>query len=169
MQNEIYKKIVGYENYSVSSRGNVRNDNSGKMLKPRDDGRGYCIFALRNNNKSKNHRSHRLVAFAFIVNPENKPQVDHIDNNRQNNHVDNLRWVTNSENQQNGSKRSTNTSGTKGVCWDESKKKWLATIMINKKHINLGCFTNKQDAISCRLIRAKNEFGVYINKCEQVV
>ncbi len=59
---------------------------------------GYKVYHLRNKKILKRERIHRLVAKAFIPNPENKPQVNHIDSNRINNHFSNLEWVTNSEN-----------------------------------------------------------------------
>lgn len=59
---------------------------------------------------------HRLVAMTFIPNLENKPCIDHIDNNRLNNNVDNLRWCTYSENGMNKIKQRNNTSGIVGVC-----------------------------------------------------
>ncbi len=65
---------------------------------------GYFVIGLSKDRKRKTCKVHRLVAFAFIDNLDDKPMVDHIDQNRQNNHVDNLRWATNSENQQNSNR-----------------------------------------------------------------
>ncbi len=80
-------------------------------------------------------RLHKLVAQAFLFNPENKPFVDHIDNNRRNNNLNNLRFATSQENSQNRSISSKNTSGTKGVSWHKGQKRWLAKICINGKVI----------------------------------
>lgn len=67
--------------------------------KPQDTNRdGYKVVALYKNNKSTAKTVHRLVALAFIPNPENKPCVNHIDGNKQNNNIENLEWVTYSEN-----------------------------------------------------------------------
>lgn len=69
-----------------------------RILKYSVNPKGYRIVRLCNNKVQKNYTIHRLVAENFIFNPENKPQVNHIDCNKQNNCVDNLEWVTNKEN-----------------------------------------------------------------------
>ncbi len=166
---ETYKKIKGFENYSVSDLGNVRNDKTGRVLKESTDGRGYLKVDLRKNKTKHTKRIHKLVAQAFLANPEDKNCVDHIDNNRQNNNVRNLRFATHSQNNQNRSISSKNTSGTKGVYLNKKSMKWKAQICINGKVIHLGSFLNKEDAINIRIQRAKNEFGEFINKCELII
>ena len=86
-------------NYSVSENGIVRNDNTNKILSQRIQ-QGYCHVGLTINGKAKSCRVHRLVAQAFIPNPENKPYVNHIDGIRSNNNVENLEWCTPKENTQ---------------------------------------------------------------------
>lgn len=113
---EIWKDIEGYEgHYQVSNTGEVRSlpraveyvkgythRNDGRILEKvvLDNGVGkrYYIVSLSKDNKVKRYRIHRLVASAFIPNPENKPQVNHIDGNKFNNNVENLEWVTVREN-----------------------------------------------------------------------
>ena len=94
----MWKKVKNYNNYSVNENGEVRNDISGKIKSAYIcKGNGYYYVDLWENNKSKNIPLHRIIAEAFIPNPENKPTVDHADGNRQNNKIDNLRWATYSE------------------------------------------------------------------------
>lgn len=92
-------RIVPYApNYSVSNLGNVKNIKRDTLLKPRLL-RDYKRVSLSINGKPYDKRIHRLVAEAFIPNPDNKPQINHIDGDRGNNHYTNLEWCTNSENQ----------------------------------------------------------------------
>jgi hypothetical protein len=166
---ETYKKIVGFENYSVSDHGNARNDTTGRILKAINHKRGYLQVGLRKNNKPHIKKIHKLVTAAFLLNPEKKNCVDHIDNNKHNNNLINLRFATSQQNNQNRSINNNNTSGTKGVGWNKKSMKWTARIKINGKSIHLGSFINKEDAINIRIQRAKNEFGEFINKCEIVI
>ena len=95
---ETWKDVIGYEGiYQVSDIGNVRNVKSGKTLKPNLDTKGYLMIRLYKNAKFKICRVHRLVAEAFIPNPENKPTVDHINTIRTDNRLCNLRWFTQQE------------------------------------------------------------------------
>ena len=76
--------------YEISNCGRVRNSNTGREVKPHNNGRGYLKVTL----KRKCLLIHRLVAIMFIPNPNNLPQVNHKDKNRLNNNVDNLEWCT---------------------------------------------------------------------------
>ena len=106
---EKWKPIKGYEGlYEISNLGNVkslgRTDRFNKkwgcrIMKPTYVGKHYKMVRLCKDGKTKNKKVHRLVAEAFIPNPDGKPQVNHIDGNKDNNIVSNLEWVTNSENQ----------------------------------------------------------------------
>lgn len=99
-------------NYSISSEGQVRNDLTNRILKQQIQN-GYCHCTLSVDKKPKRCRVHRLVAIAFIDNPENKEFVNHKDGNRQNNKVDNLEWVTPSENTKHAIQTGLTTSGKK--------------------------------------------------------
>lgn len=92
----MWKQI--FDRYEVSDCGLVRNKESGKLLKTFVNDKGYEIVSLWIDQRDKKFRVHRLVAEAFIPNPENKSQINHIDGNKLNNHKNNLEWSTNSEN-----------------------------------------------------------------------
>jgi hypothetical protein len=110
---EKWKDIQGYEGlYQVSNLGNVRsqyrrvvNHKSGStrlcagiQMTARDNGNGYLIVSLRKQGKRKNHYVHRLVAMAFVENPDSKTHINHIDFNTRNNRASNLEWCTQKEN-----------------------------------------------------------------------
>lgn len=123
---EEWRSVVGYEGlYEVSSLGQVKAlerlvmNNGGlqhkheRILKPHYD-RGYAMVVLCKEGKTKPSLVHRVVAEAFIPNPENKPNIDHIDTNPSNNNVDNLRWVTQKENANNPLSRINNSKSKIG-------------------------------------------------------
>ena len=98
---EIWHDIEGYEGlYQISNKGRVKSLKWGKerILKPGITGSGYLKVLLCKNGMIKHIKIHRLVANAFITNPENKPQVNHKDENKFNNSVNNLEWSTAKEN-----------------------------------------------------------------------
>lgn len=109
---EVWKPVIGFEGlYEVSSEGRVRSlgfwmNNRwgtqwwkpGRILKPGVDGGGYLMVDLQKDGVRYNKKVHRLVAEAFIPNPDNKPQINHLDENPKNNNINNLEWVTQKEN-----------------------------------------------------------------------
>lgn len=96
---EVWKDIEGYEGlYQISNLGRVKRVTTGRILKGGKDKDGYLMVKLYKNNIRSNKKIHRLVAEAFIPNPENKPQVNHADENKTNNSLDNLEWMTAKEN-----------------------------------------------------------------------
>lgn len=102
MNKEEWKPIIGYEGlYEVSNLGIVRslnktnNQYSMYATAGTSDGKhGYLKVKLQKNGKSKSFQVHRLVAEAFIDNPDKLPQVNHIDEDKQNNKVNNLEWCS---------------------------------------------------------------------------
>lgn len=114
---EIWKDIDGFEGYyQVSNLGRVRSldrvvkqfngkgiakkKTKGRVLTTTKQTQGYSQIGLCKDGTQKSYRLNRLVANAFIPNPENKPEVNHIDGNKDNNRVDNLEWATSAENKQ---------------------------------------------------------------------
>ena len=97
---EHFKKIKNYPNYLISDQGRVYSYYTKKFLKPRKKNSGYFQIGLRKNGVRKFYIIHRLVALAFIPNPENKRTVNHIDGCKINNFIHNLEWATQSENVQ---------------------------------------------------------------------
>ena len=96
------RPIKGYEGlYAVTSCGKVWSYRRKKFLKPADNGFGYLYVSLWKENKKHQARVHRLIAQAYLEQPEGKTEVDHIDGNGYNNCVNNLRWVTSAENKAN--------------------------------------------------------------------
>ncbi len=96
-----WKVIQEFPNYEVSDSGEVRNKKFNRILAFSETNRGFTTYrriTLFKNNKRFYRSVHRLVAEAFIPNPDNLPQVDHIDANGKNNNATNLQWVTPSEN-----------------------------------------------------------------------
>lgn len=101
--NEVWKNVKGYENmYQVSNRGRVKSFKKWKrgkspdeyILKPNLNNRGYSYVTLYGNGERHKYLIHRLVAEAFIPNPQNLPHINHIDENIKNNSADNLEWCT---------------------------------------------------------------------------
>lgn len=111
---KIWRPIVGLEDtYEVSNFGEIRNIKTGLLRRLNKDRKGYLYASLWKKNKGKCVKAHRAVADAFIPNPFNKPQVNHIDCNVSNNSVENLEWCTPKENSQHMVKLGNSTKGEK--------------------------------------------------------
>lgn len=93
-----WRKIDGFSRYSVSDAGQVRNDITGRVLKTQADKFGYLRLGLSNDQGRSKKYLHRLVAEAFVPNPDGKPEVNHKDGNKKNCAASNFEWVTPHEN-----------------------------------------------------------------------
>ena len=145
---EVWKPVPGYEaHYLVSSHGRVMSLWFGqeRILRPRYNGkRMYQIATLCIDGKQNRHYVHRLVASAFIPNPDAKKCVDHIDADPTNNRVTNLRWATHSENSQN--KAPSGSCPFMGVCYDKAAGKYRARMKLNGREKFLGLFNTPEEA-----------------------
>ena len=151
-------KDTEYPNYQVSNYGNIRLRGFANR-KIVLDSKGYHRVQL-SLGSSRNYKSvsvHRLVAQAFIPNPENLPFVDHIDNNKSNNHVTNLRWCTGSQNAANAS--AYNALNLKGV-WKHGKK-YQSEIRCNGVRFFLGTFPTPEEAHEAYKAKAVELFGEF--------
>lgn len=165
---EEFKIIEGYEGYSVSNLGNVKNNITGRFLVLIPNVNGYYRVHLRKDGKRKTIVIHKLIAKAFIPNPENKPYIDHINNNKSDNTIENLRWCTRQENGRNRVLNSNSTSGIKGVSYDKNFNKWKAYVQANGKRQHLGLFNTLEEAKIARQKKANELFGEFTNAIERI-
>lgn len=101
-----WRPVKGYEGlYEVNSEGDIRSLTHDEIKIPWTHPNGYSFVWLYKDNVKYNARVHRVVAEAFIENPDNKPFIDHINRDRTDNRACNLRWVTKSENMRNPATR----------------------------------------------------------------
>ncbi len=126
---EIWNKIAGFDGrYEISNYGRVRSNDmvvngrktnchkiNGRILKPYNDKDGYKCVILCVNQKRTNCRVHRLVAMAFIPNPDGLPEIDHINGEKTDNRVENLRWATRVTNSNNPITRRRNSIAKTGI------------------------------------------------------
>lgn len=145
---EEWKDISGFEGqYQVSNLGRVRSLDrwvravsggcykiSGQLMRAADNGSGYLFVVMCKHSKYTQRLVHRLVAEAFIPNPENKRTVNHKDGNRQNNYVDNLEWATSSENNKHAYKLGLRT-------WSEDSKRRVGAASKAREGKAVRCIT----------------------------
>jgi len=132
---EIWKTIPNYSNYKVSSLGNVKSlkFDKEKILKQSIDSSGYLTLNLSKKGKIKTHRTHVLVAMAFLYHRPNKQKkvIDHVNSIKTDNRLKNLRIVTHRYNSSKDLKGV--TSKYLGVFWLKTRKKWVSRIFLNGK------------------------------------
>jgi hypothetical protein len=150
----------------VSENDNVFNVKYNRYLKQTIGSHGYLGVSLCKNGTMRTYNIHRLVANAFIENPENKRNVDHINNVKTDNRVSNLRFATHQENSCSSKLNIKNTSGYKGVYFSNSQNKWFAEIRSNDKRV-VRSFHTKEEAVAFRQQKALEFFGDFVNACER--
>jgi len=151
---EIWKKVLGFECYEVSNFGRLVSlkYNKRNILKGGYNRMGYKMYNVRSVECKTYYKSiHRLVALAFIDNPNNYEFVNHIDKNKNNNNISNLEWCSSRENNTHMRMLMKKSSKYTGVYFDKSRDKWYATIKYNNKQNFLGRFTNEIDASNAYL------------------
>ena len=159
---EVWCTIKGYESqYQVSDQGRVRSLKFGKerILKPGITTDGYLIVGLCNNGKHKWYSVHRLVAKTFIPNPDNLPEVNHKDEDKENNSVHNLEWCSSKYNANFGTRTQRQAEKlSKPVLQysldGEFVKEWPSTSDVER---NLGYFHN--NISSCCLGKRKSAYN----------
>ena len=156
---ENWKSINGFVNYEVSWWGRVRNAKTGRILKCNPLPSGYVNVSLSIEGKTRTYCIHQLVAREWVLNPNGKRCVDHIDGNKTNNHYENLRYATHSENSMNQKNRANTTSIYKGVSMHNQLRKWKVSIRLNGKDIYLGLFENEREGAEAYNAMALELFG----------
>jgi hypothetical protein len=145
---EIWKDIQGYEGkYKASSMGNVLSLNFNqqkyeKIMTPTLFKNGYYRIDLSSNGKTELISLHRIIAKTFINNPENKPDVNHINGIKTDNRVDNLEWSTKSENRKHAYK--TGLQKTTIVKGEDNGRSKLTQLQINEIRLNI----NQENTLS---------------------
>ena len=154
MKKEIWKEIKGYPNYMVSNCGRVKSLNykrtgKEKILKPSKNKKGYLIVGLCKNGKRKVFLVHRLVAMAFIPNPNNYQQVNHKDENPQNNFVSNLEYCDVLYN---------NNYGTRNKRMADTKK-GVPNIKLSKEVTQIDKYTNEIIKVFPSIMEVSRKLG----------
>lgn len=139
--------FLGYPNYDISKDGIITNI----KLKRKVDGfvDKYIRVKLYDKGVGKRFSLHRLLALSFIPNPDNKPEIDHINRNPLDNSLNNLRWANDSEQEINKGCFKNNKTGIKNIHY-LSKRKLYRVAIIRGDIKYERCFTKKEDAIEYR-------------------
>jgi hypothetical protein len=134
----IWKEIKGYTNFMVSNDGQVKNVKKNLIRKQRVSKNGYAIIDLTENGVKTTFYVHRLVAQAFIDNPNDFPQVNHIDENKLNNNVSNLEWCDASYNNNYGTKKERLSESLTGRTYTEEQRMAMSERISGELHWNFG-------------------------------
>lgn len=126
------KKAYTWDDYTITRDGRVFNNQTNTEMKQFENSKGYKMVVIH----CKQWRVHRLVAEKYVPNPDNKPQVNHIDGNKKNNNADNLEWVTNYENRQHALKNNLHVNGDK-CPWSILKEDDIKRIRRNEENFSI--------------------------------
>ena len=147
------KQIEGYPNYTIFKDGRILNTKKNRFLKPIVQANGYTHVELFNEHGSKQFTVHRLVASAFIENPNNYPVINHKDENHSNNHASNLEWCTHKYNQNYGTCIQRRVAHTdyqsekrKQICRENGKKRGKTVCQYSKDGILISRYDSTMDA-----------------------
>lgn len=165
---EEFRPVAINPNYQVSNFGRILNIKTNVFLNPYLSGKNNKYRRI-DLGKHQQYYIHRLVAIAFIDNPNNCPCVDHINTDTFNNHVSNLRWCSIAENNRNKSMNKNNTSGYKGVTFSKRANKWVATCSVNGKLKAIGLYANILDAVAARLQAVNETYRDFTHHTERLV
>ena len=169
---ELWKDIEGFEDYMVSSTGRVKSKArlsrqnhplAEKILSQHYNSSGYRYVDCVNDFGRKHLLVHRLVAKAFVSNPRNLNEVDHIDTNKDNNHADNLRWCTHSENHLNCLTVELKREMNKGKHLSpQAKAKISKPISVFKDGVHLYTFSSYKDLDDrSKEVLGEKLYGIY--------
>ena len=145
---ELWAECAEDKRYSVSTWGNVKGPRG--LCSPYLTGSPKRYPTIKFGHCGDQKVVHRLMGIAFLPNPNNYPEIDHIDRNPQNNHISNLRWVSKSENQINKKIPINNTSGEKGIYYLKRKDRWMSVIQRDKIRHQSPSFKTREEAIEWR-------------------
>ena len=157
-------KVDGFSRYTICRHGNVVNDETKTVLKGTVNNGGYRMYNLQTDEgTNKFMYGHRMVALAFIPNPEQKQMVDHKDRVKTNNHISNLRWATNGENQINKAmpKRKNESTGYRHIRKRTQnqiqREYYVLAITRNGKFIVDKKYRTDQNTLE-QVVKIRNEF-----------
>lgn len=169
-------EIPGFSNYYITTKGEVINKKSGRIIKPKITTCGYARVGIYANGIQKMMFVHRLVALTYIPNLENKPQINHIDGNKLNNNLVNLEWCTASENfkhaKEFGLYKGWTEKSRKKSSESHTGKKFTKTHILNlsgDKNHNARLVKNSKDELFGSMSLAALYYGVSSRSISQAV